>query len=132
MNINSLRLGNYIFVGRTMFEKPRRILGFDRQHVLIEHENKKEHEFGVFRSELISGIPLNIKILIQSGFSRDSISSQDFSLDHIRVRIFDGGGFFISFDTLDREIKEIKYLHELQNFFFETRNKELQINFNKK
>ena len=128
MNINSLRLGNYVFVGRTIFEKPRRILGFDRKHVLIEPKNKKEHEFEVCIAELISGVPLNINILTQSGFSRDSMSSQTFSLDYIRVRLVDGGSFFISFDTLDREIKEIKYVHELQNFFFETRNKELKIN----
>lgn len=104
VQFNELRIGNLVHVGNGIYERVLEILCDS-----ITTETKQ----GIFDFE---GIPITPEILEKAGFRIDPNSKKHAG------KVYRCQGV-----TINLETSRIKYLHQLQNFYFALTGEELQI-----
>lgn len=132
---STLRIGNYVQVGNLIDSEPRKILGYDKETLVLSPKRNSEHKSDLVEIENVYPIHITPKILINSGFKEQEFNKQnlstDYIFDYIIITRYSDRSFLIRFDIDMLYIKQIKYVHDLQNFYKCTRDKELQITFKK-
>lgn len=120
MKATEVRIGNYVkrrnIVGEVMF--------VTRGNIGVEFEDGDEY----YLDSEIDGIPIAEEWLLKFGFKINK-----FFEDSPQVYCY--SDFYINFDTLQPEDsgfqiakQEIKYVHQLQNLYFDLTGQELSIN----
>jgi len=121
MKATELRLGNFIYADGLHGGVIKTVEGIDVKGTLRE-ENRvilfKDHPVGEFIQHC-KGIPLTEEWLLKFGFSFDKLNFYRLDKRLIVVR----GKRFIDFGS----DVELKYVHQLQNFFFALTGTELSM-----
>jgi hypothetical protein len=117
MKANELRIGNWVKV----FGK------YDKLSGIAVNDYVAENYGHSISDDSITSIPLTEEILLKGGYAankyHDEFTKGDITLD---CEYTDGGVFNALYK--DTYIKEIKFLHELQNLEYTLTNTELEIN----
>lgn len=125
MKAQDLRIGNLVNVlGET-----RVVKSIDRFG--ISYDNSQELErLMTFNADKIKPIPLTEEWLVKLGFEKKNIYGKHNKFFYIRNKLYfceyDFYSFVYSNNSL--EIKEPKYVHQLQNLYFVLTGEELTIN----
>lgn len=123
MNAGELRIGNWISHQGIEFE----VLGLDMEYVLLKSNINKFHSFEV-KHKLIKPIPITEEWLIKFGFVQASEFKQHYLLEcefgELEYAFFDASNSL----WIDGVwIKNINYVHQLQNIHFDLTQTQLQI-----
>ena len=123
MKTNELRIGNWVFDSDQL------------EKFTIESDTLFEESDGDCMDKHIKPIPLTEEWLDEFGFEYDDIFEYvDFDATYSK-ELLDGEFLNIripSFTTLDIYGVELKYVHQLQNFYFALTGKELKQNVTEK
>lgn len=124
INTKDLMLGNWVYDGeRTRF--PMFIITIGGDYVSLDFEGR-EGDIWESTPEDLHGIPLTDKILIDAGFASNGwyCWHNDFPL----AMTSDGEEWELLYDGTRRVGEPIKYVHELQNVFYNLTKKQLNVN----
>ena len=120
MKANELRIGNYVYFGKT----ETKLFCVDLLNIAFEKIKNTKSE--------IQPIPLTEEWLIKFGFNQDEILNYRYNSEWK----LDGKNYdFIYIDIDDKDIcindswnhRKIKYVHQLQNLYFALTGEELKI-----
>lgn len=122
INKNELRLGNYIY---NKYAKAYQIVdGYVFWHTMFPDDVKHEVELAG-----LMPIELRPEILQKCGFHLSHHGYWELSDDYFSLA-FDEHGLDIAFEnqSVATELDHIKYLHQLQNFYYALTENELPVN----
>jgi hypothetical protein len=124
MKLPSLRIGNFFKV-QTLYATDenqfRKVTEIGKKQVQVDGK-------WVSPDKLIS-IHITKQVLLDSGFKQFGwiTDSSVFECDHFKCTLHEEGVNL--FDDNLQNLKPLKYLHELQNLYFDLTGEELQINY---
>lgn len=129
---NELRVDNYIKLYRKPSDKEmsyHKIKGVFFNDRLKEYLVELEDGFCVKISKGIEPIPLTEDILLKCGFKDigEKLYCKRYRLNRVDIYKMISGKYPFYFRYNQQDL-EVKYLHRLQNLFFEVKNKELEVN----
>jgi len=124
INTQDLRIGNYIFVDNII----RKVccIKNDAQIPCIGFENNNSCEYETAGSERLTAVPISNEILIQLGFAFHSYHQTWQHEKPKRTFTIELDKDYRAVDFAHRTlVKDVHYLHLLQNLFYSVQQKEL-------
>ncbi|MDD6210530.1 MAG: hypothetical protein PUB21_08000 [Bacteroidales bacterium] len=128
INIKELRVGNYV---KDRGNKILRIDYFEIDKVCQEMEvaNMKVHPLTEY-VEHLEPVPISIDMLLKFGFIDDSYPGCEeqiiFKLEEFWI-LYNRRSELYGIMLAERVVCELKYLHQLQNIYFDLQGKELLV-----
>jgi len=114
MKAQELRIGNLVLSGKD------KIVIYNIHKDIINYGHSQGADDGDL-IEFLTGIPLTEEWLLKFGFEK-LLYGVVYNKDYVEIG-FNKDGFYII-----QSSKTIKYVHKLQNLYFERKNQELEIN----
>ena len=123
VNLYELRIGNFLEVELppTGKRKTKRVSEIRQKQVLLEGT--------WYHLDRLIPIPITEEILLECGFTKFLwiTEANVFTRDNFNCRLDENGLQVFGNDYSN--MKPVKYLHELQNLYFDLKEKELEIHF---
>jgi hypothetical protein len=113
MKASEFRIGNWIYIPQT---KTNEQIGSIEENGRFTTKNYKSSYSSI---ECLEPIPLTEEWLLKFGFKNNRLGLFDC------IKVVEDIGFHISF--IQRHLKEVQYVHQLQNLYFALTGEELTI-----
>lgn len=126
LQVNELRIGNYVYNTSTFSKGVCRIAGIYKEGLIKLEEDDKTYEKFIY-PELIP-IPLTEEILLDCGFKEVSFSKGQYEYENgfCLSFMFENGRIYENSDICNCS-REFSFLHEVQNYIFAKTGKELEV-----
>jgi hypothetical protein len=129
---NELRIGDIVLRAKLLQKAYTLPNEWEYDQITVSHNDITAC---VLKPESFKPIPLTPEILEKCGFVYDDVfekwfiylNKHELDIDRLTFRKYEG---FICFDGIDKRtiLKQVKYLHQLQNLYFALTGEELEYN----